>query len=88
MSTPPKGKLALPELAAMKKRGEKIVMVTAYDAPGARFAEDAGVELRNGLVLGAVDDDERPRREVGCGLRGPDGPVLPAPRVERRREAG
>jgi 3-methyl-2-oxobutanoate hydroxymethyltransferase len=29
----------------MKKRGEKIVMVTAYDAPGARFAEDAGVDL-------------------------------------------
>jgi ketopantoate hydroxymethyltransferase len=43
VSTPPKGKLALPELLAMKQRGEKIVMVTAYDAPGARFAEDAGV---------------------------------------------
>ena len=45
MSTPPKGKLALPELAEMKRRGEKIVMVTAYDAPGARFAEDAGVDV-------------------------------------------
>jgi len=43
--TPPAAKLALPELAAMKRRGEKIVMVTAYDAPGARFAEDAGVDL-------------------------------------------
>ncbi len=41
----PAGKLALPELAAMKRRGDKIVMVTAYDAPGARFAEDAGVEI-------------------------------------------
>ena len=41
----PLGKLALPELAAMKRRGEKIVMVTAYDAPGARFAEDAGVDV-------------------------------------------
>ena len=29
----------------MKQRGEKIVMVTAYDAPGARFAEDAGVDI-------------------------------------------
>jgi 3-methyl-2-oxobutanoate hydroxymethyltransferase len=38
-------KLALPELVAMKERGDKIVMVTAYDAPGARFAEDAGVDL-------------------------------------------
>jgi 3-methyl-2-oxobutanoate hydroxymethyltransferase len=45
MSTPPAGKLALPELAAMKERGQKIVMVTAYDAPGARFAEDAGVDI-------------------------------------------
>jgi 3-methyl-2-oxobutanoate hydroxymethyltransferase len=41
----PLGKLALPELSAMKRRGDKIVMVTAYDAPGARFAEDAGVDL-------------------------------------------
>jgi 3-methyl-2-oxobutanoate hydroxymethyltransferase len=45
VSTPPKGKLPLPELAVMKQRGDKIVMVTAYDAPGARFAEDAGVEI-------------------------------------------
>jgi 3-methyl-2-oxobutanoate hydroxymethyltransferase len=40
----PMGKLPLPELVEMKRRGEKIVMVTAYDAPGARFAEDAGVD--------------------------------------------
>jgi hypothetical protein len=44
MSTPA-GKLPLPELAAMKRRGDKIVMVTAYDAPGARFAEDAGIDV-------------------------------------------
>ena len=41
----PQGKLALPELLAMKRRGERIVMVTAYDMPGARFAEDAGIEV-------------------------------------------
>jgi 3-methyl-2-oxobutanoate hydroxymethyltransferase len=45
MSTPPAGKLPLPELAAMKQRGDKIVMVTAYDSPGARFAEDAGIDV-------------------------------------------
>ena len=45
MSTPPAGKRPLPELAEMKRRGEKIVMVTAYDAPGARFAEDAGIDV-------------------------------------------
>ncbi len=44
-TTPPAGKLALPELAEMKRRGTKIVMVTAYDTPGARFAEDAGVDV-------------------------------------------
>jgi 3-methyl-2-oxobutanoate hydroxymethyltransferase len=45
VSTPPAGKLPLPELAAMKRRGDRIVMVTAYDAPGARFAEDAGIDV-------------------------------------------
>jgi 3-methyl-2-oxobutanoate hydroxymethyltransferase len=43
--TVPAGKLPLPELRAMKERGDKIVMVTAYDAPGARFAEDAGIDV-------------------------------------------
>jgi len=43
--TVPAGKLPLPELQAMKERGDKIVMVTAYDAPGARFAEDAGIDI-------------------------------------------
>jgi len=41
----PAGKLPVPELLAMKRRGDKIVMVTAYDAPGARFAEDAGIDM-------------------------------------------
>ena len=45
MSAMPAGKLPLPELAAMKARGDRIVMVTAYDAPGARFAEDAGIDI-------------------------------------------
>ena len=45
MSIAPAGKLPLPELGAMKRRGDRIVMVTAYDAPGARFAEDAGVDV-------------------------------------------
>jgi 3-methyl-2-oxobutanoate hydroxymethyltransferase len=39
------GKLPLTELREMKRRGEKIVMVTAYDAPSARLAGDAGVDL-------------------------------------------
>src|SRR5438552_10034966 len=37
--------LPLPEHFAMKRRGNKIVMVTASDAPGARFAEDAGIDV-------------------------------------------
>jgi 3-methyl-2-oxobutanoate hydroxymethyltransferase len=29
----------------MKRRGDKVVMITAYDAPSARIADEAGVEL-------------------------------------------
>src|SRR5262249_8719118 len=44
-SLPAPGKLALPELREMKLRGDPITMVTAYDAPAARLADEAGVEL-------------------------------------------
>jgi 3-methyl-2-oxobutanoate hydroxymethyltransferase len=39
------GKLPLTEIAEMKRRGQKIVMVTAYDAPGGRLADAAGVDI-------------------------------------------
>jgi 3-methyl-2-oxobutanoate hydroxymethyltransferase len=39
------GKFPLPELVEMKRRGQKIVMVTAYDAPGGRLADAAGVDI-------------------------------------------
>ena len=39
------GKVPLPELVEMKRRNEKIVMVTAYDAPSGRLADAAGVDL-------------------------------------------
>ncbi len=47
MSTRPRtaGKLPLTELQELKRRGEKIVMVTAYDAPSGRLADAAGVDL-------------------------------------------
>jgi 3-methyl-2-oxobutanoate hydroxymethyltransferase len=37
-------KMSLLEFAALKQRGEKIAMVTAYDAPSARLADAAGVD--------------------------------------------
>ncbi len=37
--------VTLPRLAEMKEAGEPIVMVTAYDYPSARVAEEAGVDL-------------------------------------------
>ena len=37
--------LALTELNAMKRTGQKIVMVTAYDFPSARMASEAGIDL-------------------------------------------
>jgi 3-methyl-2-oxobutanoate hydroxymethyltransferase len=39
------GKLPLTELGEMKRRGERIVMVTAYDAPSGRLADAAGIDL-------------------------------------------
>jgi hypothetical protein len=48
MTTEPQAaepRFTLPELAAMKARGDKIVMVTAYDAPGAHLADQVGIEL-------------------------------------------
>jgi 3-methyl-2-oxobutanoate hydroxymethyltransferase len=41
----PSTKLALTELEERKRRGEKLVMVTAYDHPGARLADASGVDL-------------------------------------------
>ena len=38
-------KLSLTELVERKRQGEKFVMVTAYDHPGARLADAAGVDL-------------------------------------------
>src|SRR5439155_8734075 len=43
--TPAPGKLPLPEVAEMKRRGDRIVMITAYDAPSGRIADAAGVDM-------------------------------------------
>ncbi len=37
--------IGLPDVAAMKRAGTKIVMVTAYDFPSARLASEAGIDL-------------------------------------------
>jgi 3-methyl-2-oxobutanoate hydroxymethyltransferase len=42
---PTAGKIPLTELAEMKRRGDRIVMVTAYDFPSGRLADAAGVDL-------------------------------------------
>jgi len=44
---PPSGRrpVTIPQLAEMKQHGQPIVMVTAYDYPSARVAEEAGVDL-------------------------------------------
>ena len=44
-NTPAPGKLSLTELAQFKGRGQKIAMVTAYDAPSGALADEAGVDL-------------------------------------------
>ncbi len=47
MDTPsvPRKAVTVPKLRAMKTRGERITMVTAYDATFARMFDDAGVEM-------------------------------------------
>jgi 3-methyl-2-oxobutanoate hydroxymethyltransferase len=44
-AVPAPGKITVPELAEMKRRGDAITMVTAYDASGGKLADAAGVEL-------------------------------------------
>jgi 3-methyl-2-oxobutanoate hydroxymethyltransferase len=48
-------RMSVPDIQAMKDRGEKIVMLTAYDYPSARIAEEAGVDtILVGDSLGMV----------------------------------
>ncbi|MGH3007459.1 MAG: 3-methyl-2-oxobutanoate hydroxymethyltransferase [Gaiellaceae bacterium] len=41
----PGGTVTVPELGEMKRRDERIVMVTAYDFPSAKLADAAGVDV-------------------------------------------
>jgi 3-methyl-2-oxobutanoate hydroxymethyltransferase len=41
---PHSGKVSLSDLARMKRQGEKIALVTAYDAPSGRLADLAGID--------------------------------------------
>ncbi len=43
--TPAPGKLPITELAELKLRRQPIVMVTAYDAPSGRLADEAGADI-------------------------------------------
>lgn len=43
--SPRSTKLTLPEVAAIRQRGGRLVMVTAYDTPSARLADEAGVDM-------------------------------------------
>jgi len=81
--TPAPGKLALPELIEMKRRGDRIVMITAYDAPSARIADAAGVDL---ILVGdsAAMDRARPRLDRA---RDDGRNVDPDARGESRRAA-
>ena len=45
MNTDSRRRVTLPLLLEMKQRGERIAMVTVYDAPSARLADEAGLDL-------------------------------------------
>jgi len=54
-TSPTRGKLTAPRVVEMKRRGELIAVVTAYDYPTARLADEAGVDiLLVGDSLGTV----------------------------------
>jgi 3-methyl-2-oxobutanoate hydroxymethyltransferase len=44
-SKAPRSKVTAPELSAMKRRSDPIVVVTAYDFPTARLADEAGIDV-------------------------------------------
>jgi len=44
-------KIRVPDLALMKQRGERIAMLTAYDATMARLFDQAGIDL---LLVGCT----------------------------------
>jgi 3-methyl-2-oxobutanoate hydroxymethyltransferase len=51
----PRAKITAPAIVEMKRRGDPIVVVTAYDFPTARLADEAGIEiLLVGDSLGTV----------------------------------
>jgi 3-methyl-2-oxobutanoate hydroxymethyltransferase len=53
--TAPRPRVTAPEVTALKRRGRPIVVVTAYDFPTARLADEAGVDvLLVGDSLGTV----------------------------------
>ena len=41
----PRAKITAPAVVALKRKGEPITVVTAYDFPTARFADQAGIEI-------------------------------------------
>jgi 3-methyl-2-oxobutanoate hydroxymethyltransferase len=45
VNTDSRRRVTLPLLIEMKQRGERIAMVTVYDAPSARLADEAGLDL-------------------------------------------
>lgn len=45
MSESPRKRRTIPELQAMKARGEKIAVLTAYDYPFARIMDQAGIDI-------------------------------------------
>ena len=42
---PPRAKRTAPQIVELKRRGEPIACVTAYDFPTARLADEAGVDI-------------------------------------------
>jgi 3-methyl-2-oxobutanoate hydroxymethyltransferase len=66
-----RARVTVPRLAEMKRSGQPIVMVTAYDFPSARVAEEAGVDvvLVGDTAAMVVLGYEATTPVAGCGSR-------------------
>jgi 3-methyl-2-oxobutanoate hydroxymethyltransferase len=79
-------RLSVADIGAMKEKGEKVVMLTAYDYPSARLAQEAGVDMilvgdSLGMVVLGYDSTipvtmEDMLHHIRAVVRGSDRPLV------------
>ena len=82
-------KLAVPDLAARKRAGEKVVMASVADFPMAVWAERAGIEpMREGFTLTAPAGGSASRSASRCTGASQATRAAPAPSAATASSVG